>query len=161
MLTIVTHGQAVLLQTAAPVTVFDDSLRALAEEMLQAMKAANGVGIAAPQVNRSLQLFIMASHPNPRYPDAPVMPPQVVINPQVLHCSAKMVDGDEGCLSLPGERCSIRRHQSLEVRYQDLTGEWCQEQLTGFIARIFQHEYDHLNGITLRERLALQQETQQ
>lgn len=160
MLTIMTHGQPVLAQTAAPVTVFDEPLKILADEMLQTMKAANGVGIAAPQVNRSLQLFIMASNPNPRYPDAPVMPPQVVANPQILHWSDEMQSGDEGCLSLPGERCNILRHQAIEVRYQDLTGEWCQEQLTGFVARIFQHEYDHLKGITLRERLALQQEAQ-
>ncbi|QIJ03482.1 hypothetical protein GII14_04315 [Shewanella chilikensis] len=64
--------------------------------------------------------------------------------------------GEEGCLSLPGERVQILRHESIEVRYQDLSGEWQQEWLQGFIARIFQHEYDHLEGLTLRERLEIQ-----
>ncbi|MFQ6372746.1 peptide deformylase [Shewanella sp. YIC-542] len=159
MLTILTHGQPTLMATAMPVTQFDEALHALAQQMLHTMQHANGVGIAAPQVNQRLQLFIMASNPNPRYPDAPVMAPQVVINPQIISHSATLLLGDEGCLSLPGERRPILRHETIEVRYQDLSGEWCQERLSGFIARIFQHEYDHLHGITLRERQAMQQET--
>lgn len=154
MLTIATYGEAVLGQVAEPVTVFDNELHQLAEQMLQTMQQANGVGIAAPQVHRSLQLFIMASNPNPRYPTAPIMAPQVVINPQILQASEQMVVGEEGCLSIPQQRCQVSRHQAIEVKYQDLSGEWCQEWLEGFIARIFQHEFDHLQGITLKERAA-------
>ncbi len=84
------------------------------------------------------------------------MAPQVVINPQILQRSGKMLTGEEGCLSLPGERVQILRHESIEVRYQDLSGEWQQEWLQGFVARIFQHEYDHLEGLTLVERLEIQ-----
>ncbi|QSX33066.1 peptide deformylase [Shewanella avicenniae] len=154
MLSIAIYGEQVLNQVAQPVTVFDSELQTLADEMLNTMQQAHGVGIAAPQVHRSLQMFIMASNPNSRYPDAPLMAPQVVINPQILQTSEAQVWGEEGCLSLPQERCQVARFESIEVRYQDLSGEWCQEWLSGFVARIFQHEFDHLQGITLRERTA-------
>ena len=156
MLTIATYGEAVLNQIAEPVTVFDSERQQLAEQMQQTMQQANGVGIAAPQVHRSLQMFIMASNPNARYPSAPIMAPQVVINPQILSVSNETVLGEEGCLSIPQQRCQVARHQTIEVKYQDVNGEWCQEKLEGFIARIFQHEYDHLQGITLKERSANQ-----
>lgn len=156
MLAIATYGETVLNQVAAPVTVFDSELQQLAEQMQQTMQQANGVGIAAPQVHRSVQMFIMASNPNARYPSAPIMAPQVVINPQILSVSDDTVFGEEGCLSIPQQRCQVARHQAIDVKYQDLNGEWCQEHLDGFIARIFQHEYDHLQGITLKERIANQ-----
>ncbi|MGI2853875.1 peptide deformylase [Shewanella algae] len=156
MLAIATHGERILGQTARPVQLFDEPLAALAEKMLETMKLAQGVGIAAPQVGQGIRLFIMASHPNDRYPDAPLMAPQVVINPQILQRSGKILTGEEGCLSLPGERVQVLRHESIEVRYQDLSGEWQQEWLQGFVARIFQHEYDHLEGLTLIERREIQ-----
>ncbi len=145
-------GETILRQVALPVVHFDASLKQLAEQMSASMVAANGVGIAAPQIHQSLALFIMASRPNERYPDAPLMEPFVVVNPQILSRSAQLEPGEEGCLSVPGQRVNILRHQSIQVRYQDLHGLWQEAQFTGFIARIFQHEFDHLQGITLIER---------
>ncbi|KFZ37374.1 peptide deformylase [Shewanella mangrovi] len=156
MLSIAIYGEKILNQQAEPVTVFDNQLHTLADDMLATMQQAHGVGIAAPQVHRSLQMFIMASNPNSRYSDAPMMAPQVVINPQILQTSVEQIRGEEGCLSLPQERCQVARFESIEVRYQDISGEWCQEWLSGFVARIFQHEFDHLQGITLRERMSEQ-----
>lgn len=145
-------GEAILKQVAPPVAHFDASLQQLVEQMSASMVAANGVGIAAPQIHKSLALFIMASRPNERYPDAPLMEPVVVVNPQILSRSAQLESGEEGCLSVPGQRVNILRHQSIQVRYQDVLGQWQEAELTGFIARIFQHEFDHLQGITLIER---------
>lgn len=101
----------------------------------------------------------MASRPNERYPDAPNMAPVVVVNPRIVYASSDLVDGEEGCLSVPGQRFSIQRHKTIEVRYQNLQGEWQQAELTDFIARIFQHEFDHLQGITLLERSRMPEQT--
>ncbi|MCE9686929.1 peptide deformylase [Shewanella sp. AS16] len=148
-------GEAILTQTAAQVTNFDAELTALAGKMLATLRAAQGVGIAAPQVHSSKAMFIMASHPNPRYPAAPTMAPLVLVNPEIITRSPDLVVGEEGCLSLPGCRLNIWRHRSVGVRYQDLDGIWQTAEFSGFIARIFQHEYDHLQGVTLRERVKM------
>ncbi|MFB2641654.1 peptide deformylase [Shewanella bicestrii] len=145
-------GEAILKEQAIEVHDFDTALSQLAEQMAASMEAAKGVGIAAPQVHSPLALFIMASRPNERYPDAPQMDPVVVVNPEILSASADLVCGEEGCLSVPGQRFTIWRHQQIVVRYQNLAGQWQRSELTGFIARIFQHEFDHLQGITLLER---------
>ncbi|MEL4280504.1 MULTISPECIES: peptide deformylase [Shewanella] len=152
-------GEAILKEHAIEVRDFDTALSQLAEQMALSMVAAKGVGIAAPQVHSPLALFIMASRPNERYPDAPLMDPVVVVNPQILSASAELVSGEEGCLSVPGQRFSIWRHQTIVVRYQDLSGHRQQTELTGFIARIFQHEFDHLQGITLLERSQMPEQT--
>ncbi|MFT6124405.1 peptide deformylase [Shewanella sp. S1-58-MNA-CIBAN-0166] len=155
LLSIATTGEQILTQIAEPVTVFDDALHTLADNMLSTMLNANGVGIAATQVFSNVAMFIMASNPNERYPHAPSMPPTVVINPQILSASAVTETDVEGCLSIPGQRLSIARHSEIEVQYQSLDGQLHQQTLTGFVARIFQHEYDHLQGITLLERVNL------
>ncbi|MGI2206653.1 peptide deformylase [Shewanella baltica] len=160
LLPIALVGEAILGQTAIEVHHFDAELAHLAEQMSASMEAAKGVGIAAPQVHSPLALFIMASRPNERYPDAPNMAPVVVVNPQIIHASSDLVGGEEGCLSVPDQRFNILRHQAIEVRYQNLQGEWEQAELTGFIARIFQHEFDHLQGITLLERSRMPEQAQ-
>lgn len=159
-LAIAVVGDAILRQVAIQVRRFDTELSHLAKQMSVTMEAAKGVGIAAPQVYSPLALFIMASRPNERYPDAPYMAPLVVVNPQILSVSAGLTAGEEGCLSVPGQRFNILRHQTIEVRYQNLQGEWQQTELSGFIARIFQHEFDHLQGITLLERSQMPEQKQ-
>ncbi|MGL5146433.1 MAG: peptide deformylase [Plesiomonas shigelloides] len=148
-------GDPVLYQRAAVVTEFDNQLAELAQRLMATMESALGVGIAAPQIGVSLRLFILASRPNARYPDAPSMTPLLMVNPQLIQGSAELVWGEEGCLSVPGRRVQIARHQEIDVSFQTLTGENRQATLAGFVARIFQHELDHLNGITLLERLAM------
>ena len=153
-------GEVILKQQAHPVTLFDQPLQRLAQDMMETMLAANGVGIAAPQIHYPLAMFIVASRPNARYPDAPVMEPEVMINPAIIHASAEMEKAEEGCLSVPDTRLEIWRYRQIEVRYQDLQGNWQQRNLEGFVARVFQHELDHLNGMTLLERVKLAEQSQ-
>jgi peptide deformylase len=112
-----------------------------------------GVGIAAPQVGISSRVFIMAPRPNPRYPDAPLIEPFAVINPDILGASDEMETGWEGCLSVPGFRAQVPRHREVDVEFTDRQGRLRRERFSGFLARLFQHEYDHLEGILYPERL--------
>lgn len=147
-------GHPVLRTTALPVDLPSSAdVRALVDDMLETLRDADGVGIAAPQVYESRALFIVASRPNPRYPDAPVMEPEVAINPEILDRSPGMVKGWEGCLSIPGIRGEVPRHRKIRVRYRNLAGDFIDRELVDFVARIFQHEYDHLNGIVFLDRL--------
>ena len=129
------------------------AFRSLIDDMLATLREAEGVGIAAPQVYESLSLFIVASRPNPRYPDAPWMEPEVVINPEFVDRSAEMVKGWEGCLSIPGIRGEVPRHRQIRVRYQTVEGRRVEREFSDFVARIFQHEDDHLHGIVFLDRL--------
>ncbi len=100
-----------------------EEVRALIADMLATLRDANGVGIAAPQVYESRAIFIVASRPNPRYPDAPSMEPEVVINPEIIERSSEIVKDWEGCLSIPGIRGDVPRHRQIRVRYQTIEGE--------------------------------------
>jgi peptide deformylase len=130
-----------------------DAVRMLVADMLETLRDANGVGIAAPQVYESAAIFIVASRPNPRYPDAPLMEPEVVINPEIIECSAEMVKNWEGCLSIPGLRGEVSRHRHIKARYQTIEGTLVERQFSDFVARIVQHEDDHLHGIVFLDRL--------
>ena len=145
-------GEQVLTQIAQPVTEFNASLAQLAEQMMTTMVAAEGLGIAAPQVHHSIAMFIMASRPTLRYPNASTMEPTLVINPKIIETSQEMLIDEEGCLSVANQRLPIARYASIDVEFQDLQGHVIKQTLTGFPARVFQHEYDHLLGITVLER---------
>jgi len=124
------------------------SLLTFIDELLGTMLEANGIGIAAPQVFDPRAIMIIASRPNPRYPDAPDMQPLVMLNPVITQTSDIKVWEWEGCLSVPGLRGRIERSYSVDVAYVDRSGKTQLIQLEGFIARIFLHEYDHLIGKT-------------
>jgi len=150
-------GDPILTQVAEPVTEFKTpALQDLIEGMLATLKEAQGVGLAAPQVGSLLQVLIVASRPNPRYPEAPQMQPLVMVNPRLLACSSDQVLGWEGCLSVPNCRGLVARAREVEVEYY--TPEGVQQRVVwqDFPARIFQHEYDHLMG-----RVFLQQQPRQ
>ncbi len=125
----------------------------LIDDLVATAMAAHGVGIAAPQVAASVRLFIVASRPSPRYPTAPTMEPTAMINPRILDRSGELVSGWEGCLSVPGTRGFVPRDLTIEVEYLTRHGERIQQELTGFIARIFQHELDHLDGTLFPDRV--------
>jgi peptide deformylase len=147
-------GHPVLRAPVEPVNFpASGSIRMLIADMLETLHDANGVGIAAPQVFESVATFIVASRPNPRYPDAPFMEPEVVINPQIIERSAEMVKDWEGCLSIPGLRGEVPRHRHIKARYQTIDGTDVERQFSDFVARIFQHEDDHLHGIVFLDRL--------
>lgn len=125
------------------------------EQMMMTVSEAGGVGIAAPQIHHSLRIFILCSKPNTRYPDAPLMEQTAILNPEILHYSDEKTKDWEGCLSVPSMRGLVPRHEQIDVRYYDQQGHEHNKTLTGFIARIFQHELDHLNGLTFIDQLEL------
>ena len=131
-----------------------EPIRVLASDMLTTLREANGVGIAAPQVYESASLFIVASRPNPRYPDAPTMEPEVMVNPEIIARSPDLVAGWEGCLSIPGLRGLVPRARQIRVRYQTLDGDTLDREFDDFVARVIQHEDDHLHGLVFLDRLA-------
>lgn len=146
-------GQPVLRGPACPCAdATDPALQALIDDMLVTVADANGVGIAAPQVFEPLTLFICASRPNPRYPHAPEMQPTAMINPELLWASDETEKGWEGCLSIPGIRGLVPRHRRIGVRYLDRGGQVREEEFEGFIARVFQHEFDHIRGLVFIDR---------
>jgi peptide deformylase len=141
-------GDARLLRVAQPVQVFDTpELHALLADMLDTMAAANGAGLAAPQIGIDLQFVIFGSDQlNPRYPDAPVVPRTVLLNPQITPLGDVMEDGWEGCLSVPGLRGLVPRHSRIRYTGFDLQGRPIDREADGFHARVVQHECDHLIG---------------
>ena len=147
-------GNDILRRKALDVENLDDQyIQSLIDGLIETAKYINGVGIAAPQVSESLRIFIMSSHPNPRYPNAPDMEPTEVINPRIVSYSKAMKKDWEGCLSIPGIRGYVPRHRSIDVKYLDRNGIEILATYEDFIARIFQHEYDHLDGILFLDRL--------
>jgi peptide deformylase len=147
-------GHAVLRCHAEPVDLpANPALRAFADDLMATMLDADGVGIAAPQVYESLRVFIVASRPNPRYPDAPEMEPVVVANPEIVWRSEEVVKGWEGCLSIPGIRGHVPRNRRIRARYSTLDGEEVEREFADFVARVFQHEDDHLRGLVFLDRL--------
>jgi peptide deformylase len=148
-------GDACLRLTAAPVNdVNSQAAQEIIRDLFDTMNHSNGVGIAAPQIGESLRIFIVASRPNERYPHAPVMEPKVVVNPEIISVSDTTEKGWEGCLSIPGIRGLVPRPTHIRVRYTDLqTGEQIETELRDFVARVWLHEYDHLEGIVFLDRL--------
>jgi peptide deformylase len=147
-------GNPTLRQLARPVEDLQDPvLQRLIDELIETLTASGGVGIAAPQVGLSLRLMIVASHPTPRYPYAPEMPPLPLLNPQIVSHSNEVEKGWEGCLSVPGMRGLVPRALSVTVDYLDRQGMPQQQTFHDFVARIFQHEYDHLQGIVFVDRV--------
>ena len=145
-------GNPILRQPSQPVDESTD-VNHLIDALIATATAANGVGIAAPQVSQSYRLFIVASRPNPRYPDAPLMEPTAMINPRILSHSAQTIKDWEGCLSIPGIRGLVPRYRAIDVEYTDREGKRHHQELKDFVARIFQHELDHLDGILFVDRL--------
>lgn len=151
---LLTLGHPVLHQVAQPVkSVHDDQLQQLIDQMLDTVREANGVGLAAPQMGHSLQMLVMASRPNLRYPHAPLMEPTVLINPRLAAASDEVEMGWEGCLSVPGVRGRVSRHRVVDVDYVDRYGQPQHRRWEGFVARIFQHEADHLEGRVFLDRV--------
>jgi peptide deformylase len=158
LLQIIKSDNPILSQKAQPIKNIDLEIQQLIHSLIDTAAAANGVGIAAPQVSRSCRLFVMSSRPNERYPNAPLMEPTAIINPTILNHSSQMIKGWEGCLSCPGMRGLVPRYETIEVEYIDYNGRQRTQILSDFIARIFQHELDHLDGILFPERLESQQD---
>jgi peptide deformylase len=141
-------GDARLLRTAQPVTAFDsDALHLLITDLLDTMRAANGAGLAAPQIGVDLQVVIFGSNDrNPRYPDRPVVPPTVLCNPVITPMGEAEESDWEGCLSVPGLRGQVPRWTHIRYTGFDQYGDAIDRTVEGFHARVVQHECDHLWG---------------
>lgn len=129
------------------------AVQALIDDMLVTVADASGVGLAAPQLFEPLALIVVTSHPNPRYPNAPMMAPLAMINPELLWVSDDVEKGWEGCLSIPGLRGQVSRHRLIGVRYLTTAGELREAEYGDFIARVIQHEIDHLQGMVFVDRV--------
>lgn len=134
-----------ILHNRARVCSFKDPEhnRLLGENMLEIMRQNNGIGLAAPQLGMSKRLFVMEIDDQRR----------VCFNPEITEQSQTVTDYTEGCLSFPGESCTIKRPEEIAVRYQNHRGDWYTERINGLMARCFQHELDHLDGIVMQDRL--------
>jgi peptide deformylase len=141
-------GDPRLLRTAQAVTEFDsDALHLLVTDLLDTMRAANGAGLAAPQIGVDLQVVIFGSfESNPRYPDRPLVPPTVLVNPTITPLGDEEEIDWEGCLSVPGLRGMVPRWSAIRYTGFDQYGDPIDRTVGGFHARVVQHECDHLWG---------------
>lgn len=147
-------GDPRLLRVAEPIRQFDvPELHDLISDMFETMHAANGAGLAAPQIGVNLQLVIYGFRQNARYPDAPAVPETVLINPVLTPLSEEMEEGFEGCLSVPGMRGSVPRYKRLRYAGFDQFGAPVEREADDFHARVVQHEVDHLLGILYPMRI--------
>jgi peptide deformylase len=152
--TVLKMGDPLLLKVAEPVTTFDTpELQALIADMLDTMKALSGAGIAAPQIGVSQQVVIFGGFKSPRYPDAEEIPFTVLINPVLTPLAEDEEDGWEGCLSVPGMRGLVPRYTQLRYQGVDQYGNEIDRTVSGFHARVVQHEVDHLLGILYPMRI--------
>lgn len=151
---IVQLGNPVLRRQAQSVTDFNSpDITEIIEQMLEILANSKGVGLAAPQIGYSVCVIVMASKPTSRYPNAPLMEPVVMINP-AFQCLSESQEKDwEGCLSIPGIRALVPRYTKIKVNFTDANAEQKNLELNGFVARIFQHEYDHLQGLVYLDRV--------
>ncbi len=147
-------GDPRLLEPARPVADFASiELAQLIIDMHDTMRALDGAGLAAPQIGVGLQVVIFEVNANPRYPDAENVPYTVLINPRLTPLSDVLEAGWEGCLSVPGMRGLVPRHTALRYQGFDAAGQPIDRSVSGFHARVVQHEVDHLHGILYPMRI--------
>ena len=147
-------GDPRLLRIADKVLDFDTpQLHALLDDMRDTMRALEGAGLAAPQIGVNQRVVIFGVDRNPRYPDAEVVPQTVLINPVITPLNEEKEDGWEGCLSVPGMRGLVPRFAHIRYQGQDEYGAMIDRTVTGFHARVVQHECDHLDGVLYPMRI--------
>lgn len=140
------YPDIILSQKAKPVIVIDKKILNLVSDMSETLHAKEGLGLAAPQVGESIRLFIYhAPEINPGY--------IAVINPQIIKMSGSLYE-EEGCLSIPEYRTKVNRAERILVKGKDIDGKEFESELSGLLARIFQHEIDHLDGVLLINRIS-------
>ena len=147
-------GDARLLTPSAPVREFDTpQLHALIADLWETMAALDGAGLAAPQIGVNLQVVVFGFESNARYPEAEPVPRTVLVNPVLTPLGDEQEDGWEGCLSIPGMRGLVARRRRLTYRGHDAFGHVVERTVSGFHARVVQHETDHLQGLLYPMRM--------
>lgn len=155
------YGDPILRTPAARIPAVTPEIRALAESMLATMRAAEGVGLAAQQIGQALAICTIEvpveydTDENGQRIHPGLAMPLVLINPEILETSRKTDGHEEGCLSFPGIRGDIQRPREIVLRYQDLDGAAHTVTLRDFVARVVQHEVDHLNGVLFIDRMSM------
>jgi peptide deformylase len=160
LLDIVTLPNKILRDRTRPVANYDAQLQQLIDDMIETMRDAPGVGLAAPQIGQSIKLTVIETLPEVDDDGNEIEGSRdlyVITNPEIVWTSRAMVDGIEGCLSIPGYLGEVERYESIRVRAQDRHGKKIKLRLSGWTARIFQHEIDHLNGVLYIDRLTDQE----
>lgn len=155
ILPILTYDHPVLLQQAAPVQAMDSNLLKLIDDMFETMYHASGVGLAAPQIGQALRLFVVDADPLLTNEDSQEVRygKKVFLNPEIIAFSSTLSALEEGCLSLPDLRESVMRPEALTLRYRDIEFKEQTLEVNHWMARVIQHEYDHLEGILFFDRL--------
>jgi peptide deformylase len=153
---IVTLPEPVLRRKAHPITKVDKNLQTLIDDMVETMRDAPGVGLAAPQIGLSERLIVVEYFEREEDEEKENAPKKVwaVINPEIIKASEEKLMGVEGCLSIPGLVGEVERHASIQVKGLNRHGKPMKIKAEGWLARIFQHEIDHLNGILFTDRAA-------
>jgi peptide deformylase len=141
-------GDRVLRKPAKRIAKVDDKIKNLIKEMLQTMYTADGIGLAAPQVGVDKQLIVIDCEPN-----NPESQPLVLINPQIIDSSSQVCNAEEGCLSIPGVYLEVTRPEMIEVSFRNEQGKPTKIKASGLLARVIQHEMDHLNGVMFVDRV--------
>jgi peptide deformylase len=162
VLPIINYGDPVLRARGEPVRAFDGELARFAREMVETMRAASGIGLAAPQVGRSLQLFVLDTSHNSEpleFDGRPVTDPSALMPMALANAEVTILPGesetvDEGCLSFPGVRGHVDRVERVAVDFRDLTGAPHRLVATGLLARCIQHEHDHCQGVLFIDRMS-------
>ena len=144
-LQIIQYPDPRLKKVSVTVEKFDESLKALAARMFQLMREARGVGLAAPQVGQNVRMFVM-NHTGEAADD------RVYVNPELTEAEGSE-EAEEGCLSLPGINVRVVRDKKMRIQARDLEGNAIDQTETGYIARVWQHEFDHLNGTLITDRM--------
>lgn len=152
ILPIIAYGDPILRKKASAITEVDDALNTLIANMWETMYASHGVGLAAPQIGKSLNLFIVDTEAfeNEKYPAVK----KVFINAEILEQTGEKWEFEEGCLSIPHIRENVKRQPALHIKYQDEQLVWHEETFDGIVARVIQHEYDHVQGILFIDHLS-------
>jgi peptide deformylase len=149
ILKIITYGHPTLRKKAERITEINDDIRKLAEDMIETMDVADGIGLAAPQVNRSIRMIVIGLHLIDED-----LEPMACINPEILEYSEETDVMEEGCLSIPGIREDVIRPKKIKVKFQTLDGKEEIWEADGLLARVFMHEIDHLDGILFVDKIS-------
>lgn len=161
ILPIITIPNPVLKQRATEIKEITPEIQQLASDMIETMYNADGIGLAAPQIDQSLRIFVLdvEQDNNERYDtsqknNANIKMPHVFINPEIIQSSTETNDYEEGCLSIPGVLIKITRPKSIRLRYMDIHGTTHEIDADGLLATCIQHELDHLDGVLITDRLS-------
>ena len=161
ILPILSYGNPILKKKALPISIHKRNLKTLINNMWDTMYAAQGVGLAAPQIGEPIRLFIVDTFPFSDNDDLLIEErnflkrfKKVFINPEIISEMGDDCVFNEGCLSIPGIREEVKRKESITIKFQDLNGKFTKESFSGIAARVIQHEYDHIEGILFTDKLS-------